>query len=182
MFSAGKRSISMPGTTRRNMSHITSWESLAIISTFAFFAARTLTIARVNFPVPAAISKSFMSSCLTEGNTSTRLRRNSTDSSEYSGLPLSYKDTSVVNSRNPNLPASAMLLSSAWTAKAWNLGGKSEIWNLEREIRNVKNVKQVILWKRGFVLRYQVKIARFFLFNIKLIIALYKTFAFYMFT
>ena len=108
IFSAGKWCTSIPGTSFRNVSHITSWESLAMTSTLALSASNTLTIARVNFPVPEAISKSFMGSFLSQGSTPTRLRRNRTDSWVYSGLPFSYSDKSVANFRNP-LPASAIL-------------------------------------------------------------------------
>lgn len=131
IFSAGKWRTSIPGTQRRNTSHIASWESLAIISTFAFFVVSTSTITRVNFPVPAAISKSFVDSLLFDGKTPTLLSRNSTDSLEYSGLPLSYKDISVVNFRT-SLLVSAMLnrVLDRVSRGTWN-------WD-EWKIRNLK--------------------------------------------
>ena len=61
------------------------------------FSVNISAIIRVNFPVPAAISSSFVASLFSDGRAPTQLRRNSTDSFEYSGLPFSYNDTSVVN-------------------------------------------------------------------------------------
>ena len=76
MLSAGNWRISVSGRKRRSTSHIASRRSLAIISTLAFLDVNTSTIARVNFPVPAAISRSFVGSLPREVNTPTRQSRN----------------------------------------------------------------------------------------------------------